>query len=160
MATPVSPTPAGDDRIEVAHTGPLPEAQKALAVNPNDQDLLLRVAWTQYQRGELDAAQATVERMLSLQADDVEALGLRWDIWAEQGRATEVREAIATFKKTAADAVGAALLEIGMLWGSLGQPDEAQEALRQLTAAHPNDVRVVELNAALSEARRRPHPAR
>jgi hypothetical protein len=54
--------------------------------------------------------------------------------------------------------VGAALLEIGMLWGSLGKPDEAQEALRQLTAAHPTDVRVVELNAALAEARRRPLP--
>jgi tetratricopeptide (TPR) repeat protein len=148
------------NRTDARPTQALLEAQQALAANPNDQDLLLRVAWMHYQIGELDAAQATVERMLLLQTDDVEALGLRWDIWAAQGRTAEVREAIIAFKKTATDAVGAALLEIGMLWGSLGQPGEAQEALRQLTATHPTDTRVVELNAALAEARRQAFAAK
>lgn len=154
------PTTVSGSRTDVSPAQALIKAQQALAANPNDQDLLLRVAWMHYQRGELDASLAVVERMLLLQTDDVEALGLRWDIWAEQGRTAEVREAIIAFKKTAVDAVGAALLEIGMLWGSLGQPDAAQEALRQLTATHPTDARVVELNAALAEARRQPLAAR
>jgi tetratricopeptide (TPR) repeat protein len=123
--------------------------QKAVDNDPDNVDLLWRLALLQRDTGKADEAEATLERAALKDKGCVEAFALRMELWAAKGEEAKVREAIKAFKSDCADLVVASLIEYGLLGGVLHKPHEAAEALQKLTAAYPQDARVAQIHEAI-----------